>query len=147
MAMLYITHDLGVIAELADDVAVMYLGQIVEQTSVVRLFETPLHPYTRGLLRSMPQLGKATSNRLESIEGTVPIPINVPEGCAFYNRCRHAMKGLCNRITPPLIEVEPGHLARCFLYPDVVAAVNATNPNVPIVEYPVRESGTQAGLQ
>jgi peptide/nickel transport system ATP-binding protein len=147
MAMLYITHDLGVIAELADDVAVMYLGQIVEQTSVVRLFETPLHPYTRGLLRSMPQLGKATANRLESIEGTVPVPINVPEGCAFYDRCRHAMNGLCNRVTPPLIEVESGHLARCFLYPAVVDAVQATHPNVATVEHPVRESRVQAGLQ
>jgi len=144
MAMLYITHDLGVIAELADDVAVMYLGQIVEQTSVQRLFDTPLHPYTQGLLRSMPQLGNPSRMRLESIEGTVPIPIDVPPGCAFFNRCKFAMKGLCDRVTPPLAEVEPGHLARCFLYPPVLDAANVSRPEATI-EHPVAGSDPGRG--
>lgn len=119
MSMLYITHDLGVIAELADEVAVMYLGKIVEHTEVQQLFDHPLHPYTMGLLRSIPQIGTKTRGRLASIEGTVPLPINLAPGCTFFARCPHAMPGICDHADPLLVEVEPGHSVRCFLYPQV----------------------------
>ena len=117
MSMLYITHDLGVIAELADEVAVMYLGKIVEHTDTQKLFDDPLHPYTVGLLRSIPQIGTRSHGRLASIEGTVPLPINLAPGCTFFARCPRAMPGICDRANPPLMEVEPGHRVRCFLYP------------------------------
>jgi peptide/nickel transport system ATP-binding protein len=134
MAMLYITHDLGVIAELADEVAVMYLGQIVEQVDVDHLFEDPLHPYTVGLLHSMPSLGAATRERLEPIEGTVPIPIDVPAGCSFYGRCKQRIDGLCNRAVPPLAEVVTGHKVRCFLFTEpqgepMVAPMSGPTPS------------------
>ncbi len=137
MAMLYITHDLGVIAELAEAVAVMYLGKIVEQTDADRLFDAPLHPYTVGLLKSMPTLGRRSRAPLAAIEGTVPVPIDLPTGCAFFGRCPRAMPGLCDRHDPPLVPVEPGHAVRCFLYPEVrdvlgldaVAAIPAAATN------------------
>jgi peptide/nickel transport system ATP-binding protein len=119
MAMLYITHDLGVIAEMADEMAVMYLGKIVEQTDVRSLFREPLHPYTAALLRSIPQVGRKARVRLDSIKGSVPVPINLPKGCGFFSRCREAMPGVCDRDDPILAEVKPGHLVRCFLYPQV----------------------------
>lgn len=123
MAMLYITHDLGVIAEMADEMAVMYLGKIVEQTDVRSLFREPLHPYTAALLRSIPQVGRKARVRLDSIKGTVPVPINLPKGCAYFSRCREAMPGVCDRDDPLLTEVKPGHLVSCFRYPQVVEAV------------------------
>ena len=122
MAILYITHDLGVIANTVDEVAVMYLGRIVEYTDVDSLFYNPLHPYTRALLRSVPKMGRKNKGRLESIEGAVPVPINRPKGCSFYSRCPQAMDGICNKEDPPLVEVEDGHGVRCYLYPEVVAA-------------------------
>lgn len=122
MAILYITHDLGVIASTVDEVAVMYLGKIVEYTDVDSLFYHPLHPYTRALLKSVPRMGGKNRGRLESIEGVVPVPINRPKGCSFFARCPQAIDGVCNKEDPPLVEVEKGHRVRCYLYPKVVEA-------------------------
>ena len=122
MSILYITHDLGVIARMVDEVAVMYLGQIVEHTDVDSLFHKPKHPYTQALLKSVPKIGKKSRGRLESVRGNVPIPINKPGGCGFYPRCPVAIDGLCNQVDPPLTSVEDGHLAACFLYPEAVDA-------------------------
>ncbi|MEK3890526.1 ABC transporter ATP-binding protein [Bacillus sp. FSL K6-3431] len=111
-AVIFITHDLGVIAEMSDDVAVMYLGKVVEYTDVDTLFFGAVHPYTLGLLRSIPSIGMK-DQRLESIEGTVPIPMNLPKGCGFYTRCKHAKDGVCNIEDIPLIKVKDGHYVRC----------------------------------
>jgi peptide/nickel transport system ATP-binding protein len=111
MAMQYITHNLGVVAELADDVMVMYLGKPVEYGTVDEIFFNPRHPYTRALLRSIPRLGKKSNERLESIKGMVPDPYRVPPGCAFHPRCPLYVKGVCDE--PPYAEVTPGHFALC----------------------------------
>ena len=96
MAVMMITHDLGVIAETADEVAVMYLGRIVERGSVEAIFTDPLHPYTRGLLASIPRIGKGNRERLASIPGTLPDPFTMPPGCAFHPRCPQCIKGVCD---------------------------------------------------
>ena len=116
MAMLYITHDLGVISEIAENVVVMYLGHVVEQAKVRDLFHQPLHPYTSMLLRSIPKIGLKARARLEAIAGNVPIPLNLPKQCPFLSRCPRVMPGICDRDVPPLTEVEPGHFVRCYLY-------------------------------
>ncbi|KKI90151.1 hypothetical protein WQ54_22090 [Bacillus sp. SA1-12] len=113
-AVIFITHDLGVIAEMADDVAVMYLGKVVEYTDVDTLFFGARHPYTQGLLQSIPSIA-LKNQRLESIEGTVPTPINLPKGCGFYSRCKKAMDGRCNVDDIPLVKVKEGHYVRCIL--------------------------------
>ncbi|MBZ0302396.1 MAG: ABC transporter ATP-binding protein [Anaerolineae bacterium] len=128
MSILYITHDLGVIARMVDEVAVMYLGQVVEYADTDSLFYDPKHPYTQALLKSIPKIGKRSKKRLESVQGSVPIPINKPVGCGFYPRCPAAMDGLCNVINPPLVTVADGHKSACFLYPEVVQAANASLP-------------------
>ncbi len=115
MAILLITHDLGVVAEMADDVVVMYAGKVVEQAPATTVFEEPHHPYTLGLLSSIPRLGEHR-RRLEVIQGVVPNPLNLPQGCLFQRRCRFAMP-ICN-VAPPLQEVTLGHLSRCWLTPD-----------------------------
>lgn len=115
MAILFITHDLGVIARMADVVAVMYLGQVVERAAVRRIFKNPRHPYTIGLMASVPRLGSGTE-RLEAIKGTVPAPVNLPQTCRFMDRCPQAKPGLCDQGVPPLLEVEPGHEVRCRLW-------------------------------
>jgi oligopeptide/dipeptide ABC transporter ATP-binding protein len=117
MAMLMITHNLGLIAELADRVAVMYTGKIVETASAEHLLEQPRHPYTVGLMRSMPRLGAGVKGRLEAIPGSVPDPFHLPAGCTFAPRCGAEHVPACygpERV--PLVEVEPGHWARCTLY-------------------------------
>jgi oligopeptide/dipeptide ABC transporter ATP-binding protein len=120
-SVILITHDLGVIAELAERVAVMYAGQIVEETSVSRIFDEPQHPYTLGLIRSMPVLSR-TIDRLEVIPGSVPNLVNLPPGCRFAPRCLQRLDydslEICNRSLPDLMEVTPGHLVRCWLYQD-----------------------------
>lgn len=116
MSIIFITHDLGVIANMADDVAVMYLGRIVEFGSVRQIFRNPKHPYTQALLKSIPMIGAQRGGKLASIEGTVPIPINPPRQCGFAERCTEFIAGRCDIDVPPLIEVEPGHFARCVLY-------------------------------
>lgn len=118
MSILYITHDLGVIAEIADEVAVMYLGRIVEQGTARQIFHSPLHPYTRGLLKSIPMLGRKARVRLDAISGTVPIPINPPWRCGFWNRCPDRKPGHCDVALPALVDMGDGHRVRCFLHSD-----------------------------
>ncbi|MCL0074462.1 ABC transporter ATP-binding protein [Dehalococcoidia bacterium] len=113
-AMMLITHDLGVVAGMADDVVVMYLGKIVEGSTVGKVFHHTKHPYTQGLMNSIPSLA-TKRDRLVPIEGVVPDPFEVPAGCGFEPRCPQAM-GICKGETPPLKEVAPGHRAACWLY-------------------------------
>jgi peptide/nickel transport system ATP-binding protein len=116
MAVMFITHNLGVIAENSEDVAVMYLGKIVEYSDCKTIFHKPMMPYTENLMRSIPKVGKKGHERLEAIRGTVPIPLNLPRMCGFYERCQKAMEGTCNRAVPVLKEIEEGHFVRCFLF-------------------------------
>jgi peptide/nickel transport system ATP-binding protein len=116
MAIMYITHDLGVIAEMAEEIAVMYLGRIVERGSADSIFYSPKHPYTQALLKSIPKIGKARGGRLDAIEGSVPDLFHVPAGCPFHNRCPQFMPGICDKIVPELIEASPGQWASCLLY-------------------------------
>lgn len=113
MSIIYITHDMGVIAEMADSIAVMYLGRIVESAPTNMLFKNPMHPYTKRLLKSMPVLGRKTGARLDTIEGNVPVPMNQPEECGFYSRCLEIGEN-CGQGIPPLFEIEPEHYVRCF---------------------------------
>jgi len=113
-AIILITHDLGVIADMVSRVAVMYAGKIVEQTSVQALFAEPLHPYTQGLIGSIPILGKK-KKRLDVIQGVVPNLIDLPPGCAFASRCNHKLD-ICEQKMPDLIVLKPGHEVRCWLY-------------------------------
>jgi oligopeptide/dipeptide ABC transporter ATP-binding protein len=117
LSVLLISHDLGVVAETAEDVAVMYAGQIVEQAPVRNIFRTPRHPYTEGLLRSVPRLGANGyhARRLESIEGTVPNLLDLPKGCRFAPRCRYVIES-CKAQEIPLIEVSADHLSRCIRF-------------------------------
>ena len=119
MSMMYITHDLGVIAEIADEVAVMYLGRIVEQGSARQIFHEPMHPYTRLLLRSIPKLGRKARVPLDAIQGTVPLPLDPPWQCGFWGRCPAAMPGKCDVAVPALVPHGDGHSARCFLQSDL----------------------------
>ena len=116
MAVLFITHDLGVVAEIADDVVVMYLGRDVESGGVDAIFHDPKHPYTRALLQSIPRYGSREGKRLYSIKGTVPHPFDRPGGCPFHPRCADFIADACNRIDPPRHLVSPEHSARCLLY-------------------------------
>ncbi|MCY3903314.1 MAG: ABC transporter ATP-binding protein [Caldilineaceae bacterium] len=116
MAIIFITHNLGVIAEVADEVAVMYLGRIVEQAGVIELFDNPQHPYTQGLLDSIPHIDDEKLPRLRAIEGVVPDPYQIPSGCAFSDRCPSFMPGTCDKAMPDLAATGEGHLVRCFLY-------------------------------
>ncbi|OBZ16445.1 MULTISPECIES: ABC transporter ATP-binding protein [Bacillales] len=118
MAILLVTHDLGIIAQMCDEVAVMYLGKIVEQAPVKEIFANPKHPYTKGLLKSMPRLGGDKTKRLDSIEGSVPIPINMPPMCGFYDRCKDRIEGVCNMNAVPKTRISDQHSVRCFLYSD-----------------------------
>lgn len=117
MSVMYITHDLGVIAEIANSVAVMYLGRIVEMSDTLTIFKNPLHPYTQRLMKAIPNLTSRRSERLENIKGNVPVPLDPPEECGFFSRCILARNGVCDAAIPPLVEVEPGHQVRCFLVP------------------------------
>jgi peptide/nickel transport system ATP-binding protein len=112
-SIIFITHDLGVIAEMSDHVAVMYLGKIVEYTDVDTLFNSPGHPYTAALMKAIPALAKGKKGLLKTIPGTVPVPLNLKPGCGFFNRCEFAQKGRCDAGDVPMIEVSPGHLVRC----------------------------------
>jgi oligopeptide/dipeptide ABC transporter ATP-binding protein len=117
MAIMFITHNLGVIAQMAERVVVMYMGKVVEDAEVDALFYNPLHPYTRALLQSIPRLGqKQQGKRLASIKGMVPDPYSIPKGCPFHPRCSEMKPGICDAVVPPYIEVEPGHKVRCVLY-------------------------------
>lgn len=116
MSVIYITHDLGVIAEMCDDVVVMYLGQVVEYVDVDRLFYHPLHPYTKALLSSIPRLEDKSRARLNTIPGNVPVPVSLPPQCPFHDRCSKCIPGLCDKKRPVLQEIEQGHYVSCFLH-------------------------------
>ena len=119
-AVILITHDLGVIAEMADRVAVMYAGRIVEQTTVINLFKEPLHPYTIGLIGSTPVLGRIRE-KLDVIPGSVPNLVNLPPGCRFAPRCAERVNhnlAICTEKEPNLIQTREGHTIRCWLYED-----------------------------
>ena len=111
-SMILITHDLGIVAESCDAVAIMYAGQIVEYGSLEDIFDYTAHPYTKGLFGSIPRLDQDTE-RLQPIQGLMPDPINLPEGCAFHPRCPYATEE-CSRVNPGAVEVNPGHLVRCL---------------------------------
>ncbi len=117
MAILMITHNLAVIAEMADSIAVMYTGRIVEYSDVKTIFKNPQHPYTYGLLHSIPLVTKPRKpgERLATIEGVVPNPYHMPKGCKFHPRCPYATKK-CREEEPPLEEISPGHWVRCWNY-------------------------------
>ena len=116
MALILITHDLGIIAELAEQVLIMYLGKNVEQAGVVDIYYDPKHPYTQGLLASIPKLGLGGDQQLDPIEGSVPSLYELPQGCKFHTRCPHFMAGKCDRNEPPFVEIKPGQHASCYLY-------------------------------
>ena len=113
MSILWITHDLEVVGELCDKVAVMYLGQVVEYSTVEAVFARPLHPYTRGLLSCLPRIGGSGAGELVPIPGNVPSPLDTPAGCAFAPRCDRAHTRCCD--PPALVDVD-GVLVRCWLY-------------------------------
>ncbi len=114
MSVILITHDLGLVADFADEVLVMYAGRIVERAPVEQIFAHPKHPYTRGLLHSMPSLDEADPERLPTIEGMVASPFALPAGCAFHPRCSYAWAA-CRAAVPPFREIAPGHAAACLL--------------------------------
>ncbi len=114
MSIMLITHDLGVVAETADEVAVMYLGRVVEQANKLPIFQEPLHPYTQALLKSIPGKGTVRKTALQVIKGSVPDAFQRIAGCPFHPRCEEAQKGLCDRgDPPPLVELKPGHKVAC----------------------------------
>ncbi len=116
MALMLITHDFGVVAQIADDVVVMYLGRVVEQGPADAIFHDPRHPYTRALLSSMPSVIAKPRARLATLPGAVPHPLNRPPGCAFHPRCASAIPGRCDRDTPRQSVVQPSHSVNCHLY-------------------------------
>ncbi len=118
MSVILITHDLGVIAENCEEVVVMYAGRVAERAGVRQLFARPVHPYTRGLLASIPRLSAAPKSRLATIEGQVPGLRELPPGCRFQNRCPHAQPR-CGQAPPPLETVAPGHQAACFRWKEI----------------------------
>jgi peptide/nickel transport system ATP-binding protein len=118
LAVVLITHDMGVIAEMADTVAVMYLGKVVETGPVDTIFHAPRHPYTQALLRSIPSVLATPLSRLATISGSIPHPYARPSGCPFHPRCEHFIKGTCDAGAPPVVRLAPDHEARCFLYDD-----------------------------
>jgi len=119
MAIMFITHNLGVVAEMAEEICVMYMGKVVERASTVEVFYEPQHPYTRALLKSIPHVGRKSRERLASIKGMVPDPFNLPPGCVFHPRCPEYMPGKCNRLVPTWTQVGENHWVRCLLYEGV----------------------------
>jgi len=115
MAIIFITHALGVIAELCDDVLVMYAGTVAERAPVKTLFQHPRHPYTLGLLSAIPRLDNTPKTRLNTIRGMVPSLYELPDGCRFQNRCPYAMAG-CSIAPPPLRQIDDNHWVSCYLY-------------------------------
>jgi peptide/nickel transport system ATP-binding protein len=118
MGIIMITHDLGVVAEVCDNVLVMYAGKVVEKANVIELFANPKHPYTKGLLDAIPKIDEK-KEKLGSIQGTVPSPENMPVGCRFFDRCEYALEK-CNTMSPPTFEVKENHSTACWLYEEAV---------------------------
>ena len=116
MTTLIITHNLGVVAEMSHRVAVMYMGRIVEEAGTEIIFHDPKHPYTQGLINSIPKLTQMSTKRLWAIKGVVPSPYAVVPGCTFHPRCHSFISGLCDRKVPQTVEVSPGHKVSCLLY-------------------------------
>ncbi len=143
MSMLLITHDLGVIAEMSDEVIVMYAGKVFERSDVATVLERPHNPYTKGLLASIPRLGERRK-RLEVIRGVVPNPLNLPTGCLFKRRCPYAMP-ICDS-PPPLKEVAAGHTSRCWLESDGSRPANAVARAADAPPAPAAALATPAGL-
>lgn len=125
MGIIMITHDMGVVAEVCDRVLVMYAGKIVEEAPVIELFENPKHPYTQGLLESIPKLGRR-KEQLGSIPGTVPTPGSMPVGCRFADRCPHVMD-VCRNVTPEMIHIKENHQTACWLYDKKEGNANAAS--------------------
>ncbi|MEO3764018.1 ABC transporter ATP-binding protein [Streptomyces sp. B5E4] len=125
MSVLFITHDLGVVAEVADEVVVMYLGTVVEQGPVDAIFHDPAHPYTRALLGSVPRMGAGARQRLATIRGNVPHPSERPAGCPFHPRCASAVAGVCDTAEPPETALSEHRRVRCVLHGDTPPAVPA----------------------
>ena len=116
MAIMLITHNLGVVAEMCDDVVVMYLGRVVEQGPVDDIFHDPKHPYTKALLQSIPSIDSIPKQKLPTISGSIPHPFNRPSGCPFHPRCAAFMPGRCDADVPALAEIGPERRVSCFLY-------------------------------
>jgi peptide/nickel transport system ATP-binding protein len=116
MAVLFITHNLGVVAQVADRVTIMYLGHAVEDGPVADIFATPAHPYTRELLKAIPRIGKTQGQPLAAIKGSVPGPFERPCGCRFHPRCKAFMAGRCDQAIPEMVSISENHQVRCFLY-------------------------------
>jgi len=116
MAIMLITHNLGVVAEMCDDVVVMYLGRVVERGSVDEIFHDPKHPYTKALLQSIPSIESVPRHKLPTISGSIPHPFNRPQGCPFHPRCASFMPGRCDAAPPPLTSTDDGRQVSCFLY-------------------------------
>ncbi|GAB3764171.1 ABC transporter ATP-binding protein [Microlunatus parietis] len=135
MSMLFITHDMGVVAEIADEVTVMYLGRVAEHGTVDQIFGDPKHPYTRALLESIPTMRAGRRRQaLSAIRGMIPHPQNRPAGCPFNNRCDHAIKGVCDQSLPALADFGGGHVAYCHLYDRDGAAGQPGEPTRRVVE-------------
>ncbi|MCX7680549.1 MAG: ABC transporter ATP-binding protein [Anaerolineae bacterium] len=127
MALLFITHDLGVVAEIADEVAVMYLGRIVEKADVDTIFNAPMHPYTQALLRSIPKIAMKREE-LDPIKGMVPSPYRRPGGCPFHPRCTKALPE-CSTIVPAITKLNENHLVECLLYEDLATRKAMERPS------------------
>ena len=137
-AIIFITHDLGVIAQMASYVVVMYLGRVMEQGAVNDIFLTPKHPYTQALLRSIPSVNSASHVKLPTISGSIPHPFNRPTGCPFHPRCESFKVGICEKRTPSLQAVGENQFASCFLYSDA-----AENPDAQVEKAPARKGNPQ----
>ena len=128
MAVMMITHDLGVIAEMADNVVVAYGGKVLEYGDVISVFKDPLHPYTRALYNSIPRISDNRKRRLEVIDGMVPNPLDLPEGCSFHPRCKFAEQ-ICSRVAPELIALGARRV-RCLMYDPTHQGSFGTDPFV-----------------
>jgi len=135
-SIMFITHNMGVVAQMCDEVAVMYLGKVVERATVDDIFYDPKHPYTISLLRSIPRLGTRRHEKLEAIKGSVPDPYSTVTGCPFHPRCPSFMPGVCDTLVPEMTTVDSttnNHSVRCHLYPgSTIGAVAGTSGYIPV---------------
>ncbi|SDT47007.1 ABC transporter ATP-binding protein [Microlunatus soli] len=145
MSIMFITHNMGVVAQLCDEVIVMYLGRVVERASVDDIFYAPKHPYTRSLLRSIPRIGSAEHSKLETIKGSIPDPYSRVSGCTFHPRCPDFMPGVCDTVIPEetLLAGPTTHGVRCHLYDDEVGSTKASSSDG-ATDQPTSASRTEA---